>query len=131
KRRRLAEAALHDHTRAVSNAAVTHRAIDIEALLSAIEIRGGDRHRELGYESLISWRPVLICLCVGRLCRRRLRWCGRRRLRSTQLSGVELDVVSQLIASNCALHLRAGRRSVVDRSNLIDRPLRPVLWLIV
>src|SRR5579864_6687008 len=42
----LLEAALHDHAVAFARSAVARRAVDVEALLSAIEIRARDRERK-------------------------------------------------------------------------------------
>ena len=46
-RRRLAQAALHDHALPVAEPSVARRAVDVEALLSAHEILAADRKREL------------------------------------------------------------------------------------
>src|SRR6185369_14841475 len=72
KRRWFSETPLHDHACAVAKPAVANRAVNIESLLSAIEISGSDRHRELGDETLIAWRGRRgSAALLGRLLRNR------------------------------------------------------------
>src|SRR6266705_1147280 len=109
--RRLAEPALRNHPTSITEWPVANRAIDIEALLPTSKISRGDLHRELADKALQSRSDARSPL-AGRRARRSRR-CIRHRLpKFSDLASIELDVVAQFAARDCAFHKRPRRTTV-------------------
>src|SRR4051812_30142097 len=107
RRRRLIESAPRNYPVAISRHPVTHRAINVVAFLSFIEIYTGELHRNRIH---VVWIRGRLTVARRRRRRRRRLWRTRRWLGGRLFAEIEGAILTQVTPRDCPLDQRPRSR---------------------